>query len=229
MRSAAAIVAGLALAAVLGLAVAALVDERPQAFTLGVTRSTTIEVKAGEEACQAPIDVPGDAAFDGVTFAVGTDRRPGPPLDVTVRAARPGALRGAVLARGTLTGGYPDIDRAPSHTVWVDRVPAERSIAVCVANRGRRSAFISGNADAAARSSSAFVDGAPAGSDLALGFERRSPRSLAALAPAIVDRAALFRAQVVGAWTYILLGLLVLLVAPALLVRAVTLATADES
>src|SRR5918995_4346328 len=223
MRSAAAILIGLVAAAVLGLAAAALLNERAQAFTLGVTRSSTLEVDGGQEICQSPIAVPADGAFDGVTFAVGTEHRPGPRVDVIVRAAdpdRPSALRGVAVGRGSLPAGYPDVDRVPEHTVWTGRVGAERFVAVCVANRGPRRVFVYGNADAAAWSSTAFVDGAPVGADMALEFERREPRSLAALAPAMIDRAALFSARAVGAWTYVALGLLVLLVVPALLVLA---------
>ena len=68
-----------------------------------------------------------------------------------------------------------------------------------------------GNADAAARASSAYADGKPTGSDLALEFQRTEPRTLAGLLPAMFERAALFRAQWVGAWTYWLLALLCVL------------------
>jgi hypothetical protein len=232
MRSPAAIVAGFAVAATLGLAAAALLNERSQAFTLGVQPGAVTTVRPGKTVCQTPISVPDDAAFDGVTFAVGTEHRPGPRLDVYVRAAdtaRPGVAHGAVLGRGTLAAGYPDVDQAAEHTVWIGNVPAERSVAVCLANRGARPAFIYGNADVAARSSSAFIDGKPTGSDISLAFDRRMPRSLATLMPSMIERATLFRARFVGPWTYVVVGLLVLLAAPALLARAVTLAVRDQA
>jgi hypothetical protein len=225
------IMCALTLAGVLGLALAAIFGERSQAFTLGVTRAATTKVAPDGEVCQSPVAVPAAAAFDGVTFAVGTQQRPGPPLEVTVREAdltRPGALDGAVLARGTLDRGYPDVDRAPEHTVWLQRVPDEQTVAVCIRNRGRHPAFVYGNADIAARTSTAFLDGQPTGNDLALEFDRREPRSLASLVPAMVDRAALFRAGLIGPWTYWLLGGLVLLAVPALLVRALRSATAES-
>src|SRR5215204_2514461 len=133
MRSATAILVGLIAAAALGLTAAALLNQRSQAFTLGVTRSSTTAIGGGQEACQSPIAVPAGGAFDGVTFAVGTEHRPGPRLDVVVRAAdpdRPSALRGAAVGRGTLRAGYPDVDRVPEHTVWTGRVGAERFVAV---------------------------------------------------------------------------------------------------
>jgi hypothetical protein len=232
MRSPGAVVVALALAALAGLAAAALLNERSQAFTLGVVRSTAAKVKPREEICQAPITVPASAAFEGVTFAVGTNHRTGPALDLSVRAAEtgdPAARGGTMLARGTLPAGYPDVDRVAEHTVRVGPVSAGSTIAVCFTNRGRRPAFIYGNADAAARSSSAFLDGKPLGTDLALDFERREPRSLAALAPAMIERAALFRARAVGPWTYVVLALLVLLAAPALLVRALRAAARETT
>lgn len=220
MRSAGAIIAGFALIAVLGLVTAASLNERSQAFTLGVTRATIIEVPPRKEVCQTPIAVPANAAFDGVTFAVGTDHRPGPPIAVSVRAAGAGGRPGELLARGMLPAGYPDVAQAPEHTVWFDRVPAEQSVAVCLRNLGRRSAFIYGDGDAAARLSSASREGMPLTADLALEFERRDARSLASLGHAIVDRAALFRSRVTGSWAYYLLGLIALLAVPALLMRA---------
>jgi hypothetical protein len=57
----------------------------------------------------------------------------------------------------------------------------------------------------------------------------REPRSFAALVPAILDRAALFRAPGIGAWTYWLLGALVGLAVPALLVLALGAAERDRA
>jgi hypothetical protein len=224
-RRALALAAGLAAAAILLLAVLGLTERRSQAFTLGVVNGPFLEVAPGHEACQAPIAVPAHADFDGVTFSLGTGGQgAGPPVAVSVRDAG----GDAVLARGTLAGGYPDVDRAPSHTVWTDRVRSGQQVSVCLANRGERPVFVFGNADASARSSQASLDGAPAALDLNLSFERRSPPSLAALTPAMFERAALFRGQWVGAWTYALLAVLVLVLVPALLVRAMVLAGRDQ-
>jgi hypothetical protein len=230
MRRSGAIIAALALIAVLGLVTAASLNQRSQAFTLGVTRAANVALKPREEICQAPIAVPADGAFDGVTFAVGTEQRRRPELAVSVRAAdseHPGARRGGQLAGATLPAGNPGVGEPREHTVWLDHGPAERVIAVCIANRGERPVLILGNGAAAARSSSAFLGRTPLGSDLALEFERRESRSLTSLAPTVIDRAALFRANVIGPWTYYLLGLLVILAVPALLVRALRAAEHD--
>jgi hypothetical protein len=230
MRSAVAIVAGCAVAAVVALAIAALTGEREQAFSLGVARSTSIELRRDHEVCQAPIPVPSGGSFDRVLLSVGTDGRPGPELALTILAVDPdgaASRSGEVLARGTLAAGYPDVDRQPRHAVTVDRVGDDRYISICIANRGRSRAYVFGDVDNAARTSTAFLDGVPAGSDIALDFERSEPRSLASLIPAMVDRAALFRAQWLGTWTYWLLAALVLLGVPVLLAGAVRAASRD--
>jgi hypothetical protein len=230
MRSAAAIVVAPILAALLGLAAAALSNERSQAFTLGVVAAMPTKIKPGQAACQLPITVPANGAFDGVTLAVGTRRRPGPPLDVSVRSVETDAEfagRPEVRSSGTVAAGYRGLDAPTTRTVWMARVPSERVVEVCVSNRGRRNAFIFGAEDAAARSSLGTIDGKPAYADFALMFERREARSVAELLPAMLHRAALFRARLVGPWTYVLLAGLVLLVVPALLARAVTLAARE--
>src|SRR3954454_20103313 len=108
MRSARLIVVGLTAAAVLALAIVAVAQRTSLAFTLGVARAAAVaRLAPGEQACQQPIDVPSGGAFDRVALGVGTYRRPGPPLRLTVREA--GGDR--VLAAGTLAGGYPDVTR----------------------------------------------------------------------------------------------------------------------
>jgi hypothetical protein len=211
----------IAAAGLLALAATALVTHHRQAFTLGVVNGIPVAVGAGSEICQFPITVPRNGDFDGVTFSLGTDKRPGPAVDVTVRD---GDDTGPPLARGRLDAGYPDLDRVPSHTVWVGRVAAGRTVAVCLANHGPRRVHVMGNAGAASRTSNATIDRKSQGLDINVAFERRTPRSVASLVPAMLDRAALFRAGWVGAWTYVLVGILVLLVVPALLIRAVALA-----
>jgi hypothetical protein len=84
-----------------------------------------------------------------------------------------------------------------------------------------------GNAGIASRPTTAAVAGKPVDADLNVAFER-DPRSLLSLAPAIAERAALFRAGWVGLWTYALLAALMLLAVPALLVRALRDAAAGS-
>lgn len=209
--------------AALALLGAALLGDTPRAFTLGVTNgAVAADLRPGKVVCQSPIAVPPDGEFDRVKLSLGTHRRPGPAIDVAVIPA----AGGAPLGRGRLAAGYPDVDRAPSHTIAVGEVDAGQRVAVCVANHGSRKVAVYGNADAANRTSTATLDGKPLKTDLNLAFERE-PRSLATLAPAIADRASLFRAAWVGPWTYVLLLAVAVLAVPVLLVRA--LRTAEDA
>jgi hypothetical protein len=197
------------------------------AFTLGVTNGlVAADLRSGDVACQAPVAMPdADATFDRVVFSLGTYRRPGPPVDVTLRPAR----GGPVLAQGQLAGGYPDVDRAPSQAVVVGHVSSRAPMRVCLRNRGPGKVAVYGNAGIASRTSSATVDGKAVQTDLNLRFERFEPRSLLSLAGAMARRAALFRASWFGAWTYALAALLVLVAVPTLLVLALRTAAAESS
>lgn len=222
---AALLTAVIAVAAVAALAATAALTHRRQAFTLGVPNGIPVKVSPGSDACQTPIAVPDDGDFEGVTFSLGTGGGTGPAIDVRVRD---GGERGAVLRRARVAAGYPDVDRVPQHTAWVGRVGAGRTIAVCFANRGPRDVWVLGNAAAASRTSNTTIDGKVQDLDLNLAFERREPRSLASLVPAIFARAALFRAGWVGTWTYVVLAVLVLIGLPIVLVRAVAAADHED-
>jgi hypothetical protein len=222
MRSARLLLVALCAAGTLLVVALALTRHTTLAFTLGVTNvAPLVKVEHGQTACQRPISVPAGGAFDRIAFTLGTFRRPGPPIDVTVRD--PG---GRVLARGRLAGGYPDITAQPRQSVSVGHIGGGDGLAVCLTNDGQHSVAIYGNADAASRTSSAYLGPRPLGVDLNLVFERE-PRSLATLVPRMFDRASLFRPGMAGPWVYVLLAVLVVLLVPALLVSALRSATDD--
>ncbi len=215
MRSARLVVLAAMLVAVVGVAVIAVAQRTSLAFTIGVIRGApAVTLEQGQRACQRPIDVPGGGAFDRVGLSVGTFQRAGSPLALSVLDER-----GRVLARGRLAGGYPDIASVPVHQVLLDRTVGHGRIAVCVSNQGARKIALYGNADAAARSSTAFKDGRPIKVDLSLEFERSS-RSIASEVPRMLDRAALFRAPWVGAWAYWILAVALVVAGPWLVLRA---------
>lgn len=215
MRRARVVVLGAMAALVVGLALIAVLTHTSLAFTLGVIRAApAVTLAHGQQACQRPIDVPAGGAFDRVGLSVGTFQRAGSPLAMTVQD-----MGGRVLGRGTLAGGYPDIASVPVHHVPLDRTVGEGRVAVCVRNEGERKVALYGNADAAARSSSAYKDGRPAKVDLSLEFERSS-RSWASELPRMLDRAALFRAPWLGPWAYWILAVALAVGAPWLLLRA---------
>jgi len=215
MRSARVVVVVAMLAGVVGVAAIAVAHKTSLGFTLGVIRAApAVTLEHGQRACQRPIDVPAGGDFDRVGLSVGTYQRAGSPLAVTVQDAR-----GRVVGRGPLPGGYPDIASVPVHHVRLDRTVGKGRVAVCVSNEGARKVALYGNADAAARSSTAFKDGRPIHVDLSLDFER-SPRSLASELPRMLDRAALFRAPWLGPWVYWILAAALVVGAPWLLLRA---------
>src|SRR3954452_6432950 len=217
MRSARVLLA-ICLAGVVGLALVAVTMRTRLAFTLGVTAGG---VAAGlaprHEACQTPVAIPdADAAFERVVVTLGTYGRPGPPVEITVAPVR----GGAALAQGRLPGGYPDVDRSPRHAVEVGKVTTQAPVRVCVRNLGDHKVAVYGNGPLASRTSSATLDGRPLNSDLSLTFELDGSPSLASLVPAIFNRASLFRAGWVGAWTYVVLALAMLLGVPLLVAAA---------
>jgi hypothetical protein len=222
MRRAVLVALGVLAAGLVGLVLAAVLHRTPRAFTLGVPSSAPVAaVSGGQTVCQQPIDVPAGAAFDRVTAIVGTYHKPGSPLELTVRD-----LRNRVVASSRIPGGYPDIARAPVHFFRLGRTVSTPRIAVCLRNTGRRRVAFYGTIDLAARSSSAYLDGRPLHVDLNLQFQRAS-RSMASLVPRMLDRAALFRFPWMGAWTYVVLAVLLLVGAPWLLVRALASATGE--
>jgi hypothetical protein len=222
MRSVSRLAAALFALVVLVLALTLALRSNGLAFTLGVSNGGAVApLRPGQQACQGVIVVPEEGTFDRVRFSVGTFFRPGPPLAVTVKEDQ-----GRVLGRGRLPGGYADIARTSSQTVRVGEVGVGRRVTVCIANEGTRNVAVYGNAGIASRTTSATVAGKSVDADLNLAFETK-PRSIASLWPAIADRAALFRAQLVGPWTYALLAALVLLAVPALLARALVAAARE--
>lgn len=202
------------------LAIVGAGEQRTLAFTLGVPAgSSVVELRPGQEACQTPIAV--GAAFDEVELQIGTFRRAGQPLELVVRRGGPD---GEVLGRGRLPGGYGDIERP---VVAVGSVPDGGAVALCVENRGRRRVALYGAADAAARTSTALVDGRPVGGDLDLVFRTHEPRTTLALVPDVLERMSLFRGGWIGAWLYWLLLAGVVIGAPALLGFALAGAVRD--
>jgi hypothetical protein len=110
--------------------------------------------------------------------------------------------------------------------VRLDRTVGPSRVAVCFANRGRHRVALYGNAPAAARSSVSILDGRRQPGDVELEFGRPS-RSYAAVVPDMLRRAALFGFTWEGAWTYVVLALLLLIAGPVLIARAVNAAERD--
>jgi hypothetical protein len=198
-----------ALFAVVALVVVMATDKRDLAFTLGVrpTQVATV-LRSGNQACQRPIDVSSDA--DSVEFQIGTFRRPGEPIEVTVRNAS------GPVGSARLPGGYPDNSR---QRVRVGEIAEGDRIAVCLRNLGRSRSALYGGPFQSARTSALFLEGKPQPADLTLIFHRQS-RSMISTLSDVFERAALFHAGWVGAWLFWLLTPVVAFGVPVLLALA---------
>ena len=220
MRRPAVLAGVVALLGVLVVLGAAATRETERAFTLGVAPQTPfVEIRVGEEMCQTPVEVPPGGAFDRVRVALGTfaAKGGGPQVDVEVRRSSDYE----VLARGRIPAGYGDIAEEGSEVARLDRTVADGEILdICLINKGDRWVAPFGSAAAAARRSGIKRDGAPIDNDMYMVFERDA-RSVLSLVPEMFERASLFRAAWMGAWTVWLLAALVLLGIPWLLYRAV--------
>jgi hypothetical protein len=204
-----AVVAGLGL---LAFALAALLLRTPVAFSVGAANTGAVaDVVPGHVLCQTPIETPAGGAFDRVTLTLGTYRRPGPPLGVDVRGRS-----GALLAHGSMAGGYPDITKRPSYTIGLGRMLRPQQFELCLHNLGHRRVAVYGSGGVANRQSTATVDGKPIDADLNLVFER-PPRSYASELGVILGRAVLFRSPRLSPTVYgVVLVALVLAAALAL-------------
>ncbi len=194
-------------------------------YTLGVgPAAPSWTSKPGKQVCQGPITPPSDA-FDRVVISLGTYFKPGPPVEVVVRDA----ATSRALARGKLAGGYPDIADAPEHAVAIPSTSLRRAADVCIRNTGRRRVAVYGAPGISHRTSTAIVDGKPAGgTDLAVRLDRDHPRSLLSRLPTCSRTPRRSRRSWSAPWTFwVLLGI-VLLGVPALLARAIAGALRDD-
>ena len=208
---------GVVAVGMVGLVALALSDERRTAFTLGVAPGGVAAVLTpGDEVCQSPVRVAD--AFNIVKFPVGTYMRPGAPLDVTVRSAEG-------VARGRLPGGYGD---GLEQRVDVGTIDAGQKVTVCIKNDASRRMAIYGNPGAAARLTSAQIDGREQDVDLTLVFEREPSSGLASL-PSVFRHASRFKPDWVAPWLFWALSLFVVLGAPVALAGAVASASRFDS
>ncbi len=224
MRSAALLTGLVAFAGLLALVVVAVVSDRSQAFTIGVQSASPLQLAPGDEVCQSPIGVPSHADFDGVRFALGTNKRPRPAIHVTVRDSDTKAVPLARHAACRLLGRRPHaphgLGRARGRPADRQRLPRRRGPPRRFRLRLRRRRIA---ADVGAPRRQAHL-------------VRRQPQ-LRAPAPGVPGRACArdrgpgraFRAGGVGTGTYVLLAVLVLGAVPLLVMRAVATAECGDT
>ncbi|HYI80936.1 MAG TPA: hypothetical protein VEW67_08770 [Thermoleophilaceae bacterium] len=210
--------------AVAGLVVAFAVvvgDDRDTAFTLGVAPGLpAAELRPGAEGCQTPVPVA--EAFDGVRMQVGTYRRKGSPLTVSIRTPD----SGREIAAARVPGGYADVSQL-GVTLDSTVAPGQR-VAVCVRNAGQRKVAIYGGPELANVGTTVEIGGRDQKTDMTLVFTR-PPSSLLSQTSEIFERASLFRPVWIGPWAYWLLAGLILVAVPALLARSLRAASVEDS
>jgi hypothetical protein len=195
---------------VLGVIVAAALDERRLAFTLGVQPGQVVAVlQPDQTACQGPIAVPADARQ--VVFPAATGSPHESPLLVLVRTAS------GVAGRATAPAG--DSDRK-----IVNASPAGlkkgSEVSVCIRNAGSSPVALYGGPAQASRASSLALNGRDTRTDLSLVFERSEPRSMLSALPDAIERATLFKAGWVSEALLCGLAVMLVTVVPAVLVAA---------
>lgn len=217
-----------------GLTIAWGSRETSEVQTLGVLPVLPVApIAAGQEACQTPIGLAED--LRRVRFNVGTNGKPGTALEVTVREPS----TGRALGSGRVQPGW--IDDGTAQNVPVGFVPKDRFVSVCIRNRGPVRAFVFGDiykgrigtgpigVRPTVTTSYATIDGEQISGDLSMSFVAAKPRSLLSLVPAMFSRASLFRPGFVGAWTYWVMLVAAVGLAPLALWRALVRAEAGAA
>jgi hypothetical protein len=163
-----------------------------------------VVVRAAQRLCMAQVAL--SAQTRGARFAVGTYRRPGPPLDVTVRA--PG-----YSAHAALRGGYAD-NTSPS--VSLPAPKSSRIATVCVRNDGRHKVALYAASDSARSRVQPTLDGKPVFPTPALSLTEGRRVSLIDSAGVTAGRIAVFRGFLEHTWIVWLLAISVVVGVPVL-------------
>lgn len=199
-------------------------DRRATAFSLDIGNTDqVVKLFPGQSACQAPIDVP--AAFRSIQLSVLSSG----PTTVSV-AVSPAGAGGGLPAGRPLAAGAVNASPAltSARTVALNGVVAAgRPVAVCVDDRGPGAIGLLGSAPIPS-SGELEVAGQRIPHAIAMVFLRPAPPTFLSMLPTVFQRAALFKAGWIGAWTFWLLSA-ALLGAFALAARALAQAAREDA
>ena len=163
-----------------------------------------LNVGPGSRLCLTDLVVSAQAR--GMTFSLGTYRRPGPPLDTTITAGDYSSTR-------TVAGGYADNSAIQ---VPIPPPPSSRAAEVCITNRGKRKiAFYGSGLDPARSRVRAVLDNSYQGFTPTFTFTDGDP-SIAGNAGVTAGRIAVFRGFLDHAWIVWLLAVAMVAVVPVL-------------
>jgi hypothetical protein len=192
-------------------------------------------VAPGSTVCQKPLGL--TERIDSVRFNAGTFGKPGPTLLVSVEDQS----TGAELGWGRVAPGW--VDNGTPRNVQVGPVQPGGLVAVCVHNDGPVTTYLYGDyyhgqfvkgplgVTPTNSTNAADVDGVMLEGDVALSLYSAKEHSTLSWIPAIFRHAGTFKPPFVGAWTFWLLALLLLIGAPIALWAALVSATrgSDET
>jgi hypothetical protein len=168
-----------------------------------VVRSVAAQAGAGEALCVPGVDIPDHTG--AVRFAVfwRGEQRPGFDLSLMAGATARRASVPRAPGMSPVTGARVDIPVRP-----VELDSDSRSGRVCVTPRGAPAEF-GGMLGLPGDQQAPTVAGEPQGARIAIWFlpPEGDERSLLSLMPRMLERAALFRPDPVGTWTYVALAL----------------------
>jgi hypothetical protein len=165
--------------------------------------ATQLKIRKGETACTRGVVLDDDAAR--MRVIVGSFGRPPVPIDLILSG--PGYRFHRVLR------DYPPV--ATAVQMEIPQPLRTLTAELCLANRGPRTFALGATAESRTKSRTVtYVGGEPIIGDPTIQLFERERRSLAALLPTMIRRAAFFKPGVVGPWTFWVLGALLLLVLP---------------
>lgn len=183
------------------LATAGLTEQRSTAFSVDVPAPDPVAiVSPGQRVCQRSIAV--TAASDGLTVWMAPGPTAGALFDITLSGAGSPAVRATLRPKSsTATTGLAALTARFSPAIG-----AGRHVTLCLRSTGRRVVELLGD-PARAGSGALVLGGKTSPYSLALVFRSSHPHSVLSLIPTMFERAALFKPDWVGAWTFwVLLG-----------------------
>jgi hypothetical protein len=218
-RTAAFVIAGLVAAGLVAVLIAGASLKSDAVASVGVPPTYPVApILPGARACQSPMGV--TESFDRVHFNVGTFGRPGPPLTVSILDE----ASNDEIGWGTVQPGW--VDDGSAKDVSVGTIEPGVQVGVCIRNDGSIPAYVYGDfyhgvfgkgplgVTPTNSTNSANVDGDPLEGDMAIDLRSGQSRSLLERLPAVLDHAGAYKPPFVGAWTFWLLAVLVLVGAP---------------
>ena len=162
-------------------------------------------VPGGGRLCMTDVTITKQTAH--VRYQIGTYKKPGPPLELTIRGD-------SYSARVAERRGYKD---NAIHAVAIPKPPRDQLVTVCIRNRGRSKIAFYAAADRAISRVNVFVDHERVVPTPSLSFHERAPVSLADRAGVTAARIATFRGFLGHTWMVWVLAILFAIGVPVLM------------